>query len=52
MKCAICSSSVQTTFLNKILGTHIKDAKGKLQVICFECQKKFPHKEQVLANIK
>ena len=51
MKCALCSSSIQTTFLNKILGTHVKDAKGKLHTVCFECQKKFPTKQDILTKL-
>ncbi|MFC1775185.1 hypothetical protein ACFLZN_02625 [Nanoarchaeota archaeon] len=41
MKCEICKKKIVETFLNKILGTHIKDAKGKKHLVCFECQKKF-----------
>jgi hypothetical protein len=52
MKCEICSRSIETTFLKKILGTYIKDAKGKLKPICFECQKKFTSKEEMLKALK
>ncbi|HLG23837.1 MAG TPA: hypothetical protein VI564_02805 [Candidatus Nanoarchaeia archaeon] len=52
MKCAVCDKSIETTFLNKILGTHIKNQKGKVHTICFECQKKFPSKEEILKVIK
>jgi hypothetical protein len=52
MKCAICDKKIGTTFLNKIIGTHVKDAKGKLHTICFECQKKFSSKEELLKAIK
>jgi len=41
MKCAVCKNDIEETFMNKILGTVIKNSKGKKQVICFECQKKF-----------
>ena len=51
MKCEICNKSIETTFLNKILGTHVKDSKGKLHSICFECQKKFRSKEEILKAI-
>ncbi len=51
MKCEICKNKVQEIFLKKILGTHIKDQKGKKHVICFECQKKFKTKEEVLNTI-
>ncbi|MBI2663933.1 hypothetical protein HYX10_01170 [Candidatus Woesearchaeota archaeon] len=52
MDCEICKSKISTAFLNKILGTHLKDAKGKKHVICFECQKKFPAKDKVLEQLK
>ena len=49
-KCEICSKKISETFLRKILGTYIKDSKGKKHVICFECQKKFPKKEDLRKN--
>ena len=52
MKCSICNKSIETTFLNKIIGTYVKDSKGKLHAICFECQKKFTSKEEILKGIK
>ena len=52
MKCSICSKSIETTFLNKIIGTYVKDSNGKLHTICFECQKKFAAKEEILKAIK
>lgn len=52
MKCAICSRKIEETFLKKILGTYIKDKKSKKQAVCFECQKKFPKKEDLLSNLK
>ncbi|MBI2657132.1 hypothetical protein HYX08_00380 [Candidatus Woesearchaeota archaeon] len=52
MKCSICNKAVETTFLNKILGTYIKDSGGKLHPVCFECQKKFSSKEEILKAIK
>ncbi len=52
MKCSICSKSIDTTFLNKIIGTYVKDEKGKLKPVCFECQKKFNSKEEILKVIK
>ncbi len=51
-KCSVCSKKIETTFLNKLLGTYIKNKKGKRKAICFECQKKFPKKEDILKNIK
>ncbi|MBI2134658.1 hypothetical protein HYU09_01590 [Candidatus Woesearchaeota archaeon] len=53
MKCGICSKNIETTFMNKILGTHIKDEKGKKHAICFECQKRFNNdKAKILESLK
>lgn len=48
MKCEICKKTIGETFLKKIIGTYVKDEKGKKQVICFECQKNFPTKQEIL----
>lgn len=50
-KCEICKEKLGETFLNKVLGTYVKDTKGKKHLICFECQKKFGSKEKILENI-
>lgn len=52
MKCEICKNKINETFLSKLIGTYIKDDKGKRHTICFECQKKFKDKKQILENIK
>ncbi len=53
MKCEICKNNIQETFLKKIIGTYVKDAKGKMHLICFECQKKCgSDKKKVLEQIK
>ncbi len=52
MKCELCKKAIEQTFLGKILGTYVKDAKGKHHTICFECQKKFTNKEAMLAQLK
>ena len=52
MKCEICSKTIETTFLNKLLGTYVKGKNGKLHAACFECQKKFKTKEELLKAIK
>jgi len=53
MKCEICKKNIETTFMEKILGTYIKDDKGKKHPICFECQKKLSNdKTKILENIK
>lgn len=51
MKCSLCNKSIETTFLNKIIGTYVKDSKGKLHEVCFECQKGFASKEELLEKI-
>jgi len=51
MKCEICKKQIQETFLKKIVGTTVKDKKGKKHSICFECQKKFKTKEKILENL-
>lgn len=52
MKCEICKSKVNETFLKKPIGTYIKDSKGKKHVICHECQGKFDNdKVKMLENI-
>lgn len=45
MKCDICSNKIDETFLKKIVGTYVKDKKGKKKVICPECQKKYSKDE-------
>ena len=52
MKCEICSKKIETTFLGKILGTYVKDSKGKMHTVCFECQKKFDSNDEILKAIK
>tara|TARA_Y100000310_G_scaffold345782_1_gene469815 strand:+ start:13640 stop:13870 length:231 start_codon:yes stop_codon:yes gene_type:complete len=52
MNCEICKRKIGTTFLKKILGTYIKDSKGKKRVVCFECQKKFSEKALILQQLK
>jgi hypothetical protein len=51
MKCAICSSNVGETFLKKPIGAYVKDAKGKRHLVCFECQKQYPTKSEILAKL-
>ena len=52
MKCEVCGKKIEELFLKKMLGTIVKDAKGKKHNICFECQKKLQTKEKILENIK
>ncbi|MBS3107221.1 hypothetical protein J4419_06210 [Candidatus Woesearchaeota archaeon] len=50
MKCDLCGAKIQQTFLNKILGTQIR-VNGKKKLVCFECQRKFPKKEDLLKQL-
>lgn len=51
MKCEICKSNIGETFLKKIVGSFVKDAKGKKHIICPKCQKKFGDKGKILKEI-
>ncbi len=51
MKCEICKSKMQETFLQKFEGTVVKDEKGKKHHICKECQSKFPTKAELLEHL-
>jgi len=51
MKCEICKNKIGETFLNKPIGTHVKDEKGKRHIVCFECQKKLKTKEEILKHL-
>ena len=52
MKCSICKNKIEETFLKKLIGTYIKDQKGKRIPICFECQNKFNNdKEEMLKSM-
>ncbi len=45
MKCHICGKKVETTFLNKVVGTFARDKKGKKRLVCSACQKNNPGKQ-------
>lgn len=51
MKCERCKAKIATTFLEKAIGTYIKDAKGKKHLICNQCQKKLQTKEKILKEL-
>ncbi len=51
MKCELCKKQIAELFLKKIVGTYVKDKKGKKHVICFECQTKFKTKQKILENL-
>jgi hypothetical protein len=52
MKCDICGKTMAETFLKKIIGSYVKDSKGKMHPVCRECQKKLGNKEEILKNLK
>ena len=52
-KCAICGNKIAELFLEKLKGTIVyKPNSGKQYPVCFDCQKKFPKKEELLQQIK
>lgn len=51
MKCEICKSKVQQTFLEKPIGTYVKDEKGKKHLVCGECQNKLGSKDKILEEL-
>lgn len=38
MKCSICGKKIEETFMNKIVGTYVRDSKGKMKAACGDCQ--------------
>ncbi|MFT4297681.1 MAG: hypothetical protein ACMXX5_00635 [Candidatus Woesearchaeota archaeon] len=53
VKCEICKEKMGETFLNKPLGTCIKDDKGKKRLVCNECQKNLDNdKTKILSELK
>jgi len=52
MKCSICSKKIEETFLKKIVGSYVKKkGSSKKHAVCFECQKKFRTKEEMLSKL-
>jgi len=51
MKCSICGKSIETIFLNKIVGTMIRK-NSKKHHVCADCQKKYKSKEEILNTLK
>ncbi|MBS3153135.1 hypothetical protein J4426_01035 [Candidatus Woesearchaeota archaeon] len=49
VKCEVCKSEIEKTFLNKIKGTYMRIGK-KQKIICNTCQSKFS-KEEILKKI-
>ena len=51
MKCEICKKKIEKTFLSKFNGAYIRDKKGKLHVVCSECQRRFRSREELLSQL-
>ena len=51
MKCEICKSKMDETFLKKRIGTVIKDEKGKKHDVCNACQKQLGSKAEILKKL-
>jgi len=51
MKCEICKKTIEEHFLKKIIGTVIKDEKGKRHYVCNKCQQRLKTKEEILKNL-
>jgi len=52
MKCEICKKTIEENFLNKLIGSYVKDGKGKKHAVCSECQKKYKTKKEILGALK
>ena len=52
MKCEICKNKIEETFLNKVIGSYVKDEKGKKHPVCSDCQKKYKTKKEILAKLR
>ncbi|MBI5003096.1 hypothetical protein HZC31_06945 [Candidatus Woesearchaeota archaeon] len=51
MKCEVCKGTIQQHFLQKIIGTVVKDAKGKKHTVCSNCQKLLKEKKLMLEKL-
>ncbi|MBI4147343.1 hypothetical protein HY494_01680 [Candidatus Woesearchaeota archaeon] len=51
-KCSICGNKIAELFLEKLKGTVVRKlGSSKQYPVCFECQKKFPSKEELLQKL-
>jgi len=51
MKCEICKATIPELFLQKVVGTYVKDAKGKKHIICSNCQRTLKEKKDILEKL-
>ena len=51
-KCELCGNKIPELFLEKLKGTVVKkEGSSKQYPLCFECQKKFKTKQEILEKI-
>jgi len=50
-KCEVCNEKVGETFLNKAIGTYVKDTNGKKHLVCASCQKHLKDKTTILEKL-
>jgi len=51
MKCEICKATIPEIFLKKVVGTYVKDAKGKKHLVCSNCQRNLKSKKDILEKL-
>ncbi len=51
-KCSICGTKIQETFMKKMIGTVVKDEKGKKHIVCNACQQKFSNDKAEMLKAK
>jgi hypothetical protein len=53
VKCSVCKEKIAELFLGKLKGTIVKkEGENKQYPICFDCQKKFKSKKELLVQLK
>lgn len=50
-KCELCKQAIAQIFLGKLVGTYVKDAKGKKHTVCRNCQKQLGSKAKILEKL-
>ncbi|HIG95785.1 TPA: hypothetical protein HA249_02750 [Candidatus Woesearchaeota archaeon] len=50
-KCEICGNKIDEVFLHKLVGTYVKDKKGKKHTLCNHCQEHVRTKEEQLKKL-
>jgi len=52
MKCDVCGHKINKIFLDKVVGTCVKDSKGKKRWVCPDCQKTLKTKDNILKRLE